>query len=323
MKKVIYAIAIALALLLLPTAAYAQSPPDPGQDWNIKIEYRYTEGEEDKLNIPTAISKYGRNYRLVDKQPAVLEKLLPAERTYTWHIDGILTEEEKKSFEDIEGLVLTPINLAVSEQKDINETLNDLVSNDVDALPQTKDGLSRAAVTFEVQENDEWGLPKFYTAEVLYRGIETVTKPGYYEVNSKYSTTENLDDVPLYVVVATYAPTQTPQIVGQTGSTGGAGSGADGGASAEDGGAIVPPVDLADETIAEQDVPLSAIPAGSVGGTETSKFSTLVPMILAVLFMLVSALILYREHLRKKSHEARREARRREIKRAQGLVEFD
>ena len=323
MKKVIYAITIALTLLLLPAASYAQSPPDPGQDWNIKIEYRYTAGEEDKLNIPTAITKYGRNYRLVDKQPAVLEKLLPAERTYTWHIDGVLTEEEKKSFEDIEGIVLTPINLAVQEQKDINETLYDLASNDVDALPQAKEGFSRAAVTFEVQENDEWGLPQFYKAEVLYRGVETVTKPGYYEVNSKYSTTESLDDVPLYVVVATYAPTQTPQIVGQTGSSGGTGNGADGGVGAEDGGAIIPPVDLASEAIPEQDVPLSNIPAGTVGSAETSKFSTYVPIILAVLFALVSLLILYREHLRRKAYEARREARKSEIKRAQGLVDFD
>ena len=299
-KRIIIVFAITLVSLLLPSAVFAGNTQDPGADWNIKVEYRYTAGQESKLKIPDSITRFDRNYHLIDKQPPVLESTLPAERVYTWHLDGVLTEKEKKQFEDIEGVVLTPVEIAVQQPADITETLSDLPSNDIEALPQSKEGWERAAVRFEVQEEDEWDLPKYYTAEVVYRGLKTVMEAGYYKVNSKYSTTEELDDVDCYVVVATYAPDQTPQAVTSV-STGGTSGG--------EGEPVVASSDGQDGTmIADQESPLSSTPKNNPGnaGSEAAKLPTALPFILAGIFAGLCALLLFKEHQRRKEKKHRR-----------------
>lgn len=304
MKRLNIAIVISLFLMamLIPNAAYAQSAPDPGADWNIKIEFRYTAGEEGKLKIPDSITRFGRNYHLIDKQAPVQESLLPAERVYTWHIDGVLTEAEKKQFEETEGVILTPVSIPVQQPADITETLYDLPSNDVEALPNNKEGFVRAAVHFEVQDIDEWNLPSAYTAEVVYRGLETVMESGYYRADSKYTTTEDLGDVAVFVVVATYAPDQVP-VTAQTGQSGGGTAGEGSGDDVSLGTQVT-----GDDgtTVTDQETPLANL--SDENGSASSP-SALIPIILAILFALICALLLYREHLLRKKKAARRKAK--------------
>ena len=314
MKKLNIAIVIGLFLLamLIPNAAYAQSAPDPGADWNIKVEFRYTAGEEGKLKIPDSITRFGRNYHLINKQAPVQESLLPAERVYTWHIDGVLTEAEKKQFEETEGVILTPVSIPVQQPADITEILYDLPSNDVEALPNNKEGFVRAAVHFEVQDIDEWNLPSAYTAEVVYRGLETVMESGYYRADSKYTTTEDLGDVAVFVVVATYAPDQIPQTAqtGQSGEGGGGTAGEGGSGTAGESGGDANPVTQVtgdDSTIvADQETPLADYTDNTGGAT---SLSALIPIILAIVFALICALLLYREYLLRKKKAARRKAK--------------
>ena len=242
---------IALMAFMLPETAFAQNLPDsdPGPEWNIKIEFRYSKGEESKLNIPEVIARYGRNYRLIDKSDPVLEKKLPASRTYTWLIDGTLTESELHLIEGVEGVVLKPVDVEIGRVIDKDDVVKGLPTNDVEALPFSKsfeEGLlTRAAVRFDVEALDDFDLPLSYEAEIIYRGIEKYIGPGY-EVTATYTTTEKLDDVPVYVIVATYAPVGLAAIAGATGG----GVAGTGGQESEPVAAVEPPIDSEPEGVA-------------------------------------------------------------------------
>jgi len=263
---------IAFMAFMLPETAFAQNLPDsdPGPEWNIKIEFRYSKGEESKLNIPELIARYGRNYRLIDKSDPVLEKKLPASRTYTWLIDGTLTESELHLIEGIEGVELKPVDVEIGRVIDKDDFMKGLPTNDVEALPLTKsfeEGLlTRAAVRFDIEALDDFDLPLSYEAEIIYRGIERYIGPGY-EVTATYTTTEKLDDVPVYVIVATYAPVGLAAIAGAAGGVAGTG-----GQESAPVTAIEPPIDSEPEggaadseaVITDEIVPQSAgeAPAG-------------------------------------------------------------
>ena len=205
--------------LMVPTVAYASQPTTVQTGGtNIIVEYRYTEGEEGKVNIPDTISRYGRTYKLTEKKAAVLESTLPATRTYTWSIGGFITEEQAAQLKiDFPGIVLTPALREGKESVDITRTVENLPINDVELIPYTithnNAELRRAAVQFEITKNDQgapiydaYGLPASYTAEVIYRGLGGVSVPGYYSVSQTYESTESLGDVAQYVIITTYSP---------------------------------------------------------------------------------------------------------------------
>ena len=306
----------AFAVLFFPYPAYATAAPDPVPEWNIRIEYRYTEGEESKVNIPNNIVRLGRGYHLVERQAPVLETQLPALRTYTWHIEGVLSEKEIKELEEMDGVKLTAVEVPVGKLVDKTEILKDLPTNDVDALPYTKvfqvasatspgglneENLACAAVRFEVQEYDEWDLPKYYEAEIVYRGLETVMETGYYKVDQVYTSSEDLDDVAQYVIVATYAPDQLPPAFSGT-NTGGSGGESESGA-ATDGGAITPPIDETPANISGEDTPL----AGPVSAPEKPGLLSMLPLLIGIILACCIIALLLLEHKRR---EERRRARR-------------
>ena len=224
--KIICVMILAVIALLLPGTVFAQNAqdPDPGPEWNIKIEFRYSKGEEGKLKIPNTISMYGRTYQLVNKSEPVLETTLPAMRTYTWLIEGSVSEAGRSALDGVDGLEFTPTTVEIGRVVDRHETIEGLATNDVEGIALTKaypDGeFVRAAVRFDVEGLDEFDLPVSYAAEVVYRGLEKYIGPGY-EVRASYTTKEDLDGVPLYVIVATYEPVDLVPIA----VTGGTGSG--------------------------------------------------------------------------------------------------
>ena len=317
----------AFAVFLFPSPAYATSAQSPAPEWNIKIEYRYTEGEENKVNVPGNIERLGRGYHLIDRQAPVLEANLPVQRTYTWHIEGVMTDKEIKDLEDRDGVKLTAVSVPVGKLVDKTEKLRDLPTNDVDALPYTKvfqvasattpggltqENLACAAVRFKVQEYDEWNLPKYYEAEIVYRGLETVMEDGYYKVDQVYTNSEDMDEVAQYVVVATYAPDQPPAAAGQAaaggaGGTGGAGAGeGENGAAADGGGAIIPPIDeAAISTIGEEETPLT----NTVSPTVNRGLSSMLPLLIGLALACCIAAILLYEYKKRKERKARRRAR--------------
>ena len=309
----------AFAVLFFPYPAYATAAPDPVPEWNIRIEYRYTEGEESKVNIPNNIVRLGRGYHLVERQAPVLETQLPALRTYTWHIEGVLSEKEIKELEEMDGVKLTAVEVPVGKLVDKTEILKDLPTNDVDALPYTKvfqvasatspgglneENLACAAVRFEVQEYDEWDLPKYYEAEIVYRGLETVMEAGYYRVDQVYSSTEDLDDVNQYVIVAIYAPDQMPAAFGGT-DTGGAGGGAGDGAGTDGEGAITPPIDEMPAVIDGTETPL----AGPEISAEKPGLSSILPLLIGIILACCIAVMLLLEYKKRKERKMRRKTR--------------
>ena len=346
---VLCAALLALAALVLPYSGYAQSAPDTSGATasNIRIEFRYTAGEEGSLSIPNAITRYGQSYHLVDKSEPVLEKTLPATRTYTWRINGAIPEDEIDSIKELEGVELTPVAIEVEQILDKNATISGLPANDVELIPYTKTfevvselypdvvkeaSFTRAAVRFEV-EGDDNGLPTSYSADVIYRGLTTVLETGYYEAKKTYTTTEDLDGVPQYVVVATYAPDSLPA---ETGLAGGAGGGPDGGGAADDGdaagiaagddGAVVPPID-ADAGAGDTDIAPEPIPT-SAGDQSAEKASSgfklwMIPIIVLAVLAGGFLWLVYRKRRREKEKAARRETRRQAAMRARGLVEYD
>jgi hypothetical protein len=258
-----------------------------------------------------------------------LETTLPVQRTYTWHIEGVLTEDEIKDFENKEGVKLTAVSVPVGKLVDKTEILRDLPSNDVDALPNIKtfhvasaaspggltaENLACAAVRFKVQEYDEWNLPKYYEAEIVYRGLETVMEDGYYKVDQVYTNTEELDEVAQFVIVATYAPDQIPAAVSQNGaggSGGGAGGESTGGGDgsltdAGGGGAIAPPIDEVGPTVLDDnELPL----AGGVPVSAKNKLSSMLPLLIGIALACCIAFMLWMEYVKRKERIARRKAR--------------
>jgi len=327
---------IALLALLAPEAAFAQSGADPGPEWSIRIEYRYTKGEEANLNIPDSFSRYGRNYYLIDKSDPVLEKKLPAKRTYTWFVDGILTEEGLSLLDGMENIELIEITIEIGREADRVETMTGRPTNDVEAIPLKKtypDGVyTRAGVQFEVEDEDDLGLPIAYTAKIVYRGIETYIGPGY-QVSATYTTVKNLEGVPQYVVVATYAPDGLAAINTGGGTSGGGGGAGAGGTDTppavppDDTSPVVPPIDAEPDPGAGAGIEIqkgeTPLGSGTGAGAGAVNPRTIVLLIIIVGAALVLAWILLTKRKESEEKKGLREERRREALHAQGLVEYD
>jgi len=342
MKKlrIVCVLTIALVALMLPGAVYAQQAPaqDPGPEWSIKIEYRYSKGEEGKLNIPNSITRYGRTYHLVSKADPVLESKLPSSRTYTWLVDGTISETEMHLLNGMDGVELRPTEVEIGRVTDKTHIMEGLPTNDVEALPLTKEFtegvLERAAVRFDVEGLDDFDLPLSYKAEIIFRGLEIYLGPGY-EVSATYTTTEDLDGVPVYVVVATYAPDGLAPVSGTAsrggGGAGGAGAGGDGPANIPT-PAVIPPIDnepdappagLGESTAIQDDL----IPQGA-GTTGLGKPFVMQPWLIILLAFagVLGGLAIWMMIARQrniKEKEALREERRKAALRAQGLAEYD
>ena len=350
MKKlrIIILMTIALIALALPDAAFAQNAQalDPGPEWNITIEFHYVKGDEGSLNIPDSIAQYGRTYHLVSKAAPVLAKKLPATREYTWLVDGTISEADKGLLDGLGEVELTPTQVAVERVADKHIKETGLPTNDVEdiAFARTIDGANytRAAIRFEVEEYDVYNLPVSYEAEIVYRGLETYMGPGYI-VKASYTTTEELDGVPVYVVAATYAPDGLFPAAG----AGQAGGGAAGGGAAGGGESGVPdnpenaaaPVDEnapAEEAVTEPALPPIDVPATTIddeivpqaaGDGNASESANPVALILIVIAAAAGGFIAWMFLTRKRNMAKKRierEAKKREdLLRSSGLLGYD
>ena len=328
---------MAIAVLLLPYYGFAESTPGAGPEWNISVEYRYLEGKEKDLDIPETIVRFEQNYRLIGKQPPVPESSLPVTRLYTWHIEGILTEEEKTFFEESEGVSLIRTEVEIERNVDKVVTIGELPSNNVDAIPfvqsfevesaTSETGVEmkefkRSAVKFEVEGMDEWGLPNSYKATVVYRMLETYVSNEFYKAVATYTTREELGNKSQYVIVATYAPENVLFGIGDP----------NGGFLGVENGAVTPPIDIADggegaelmTLHTEGSTPGSPVNAQAGDSASGAKILSLIPVFIAIAFALFSILLLDKEYKRKKENEARREARRAAAMRSgRRLASFD
>jgi hypothetical protein len=216
-------VAAAIVALLLYTAialpVFGVEAEEGGDvsDTLITVEYRYTEGEA-VPTVPQTILEFGREYALVRTAEPVLEAMLPVTRTYTYTVAGVVSKEDMKAIAGLGNVSLQPTRASVEQQIDKTEVIENLPTNDVEYLPQTKEyeiqsdayegavtkgALSRAGVEFKLVGYDEYGLPDNYTATVTYRGIETYLEPQYYNAEATYTTRAN-QSVPTYVIVAEY-----------------------------------------------------------------------------------------------------------------------
>lgn len=340
--RIICVTLVAFIALILPETAFAQNAqdPDPGQDWNITIEFRYTKGEESSFNIPDSIARYGRSYHLINKTKPVLEKKLPATREYTWLVDGTISQDEMSLLDGMEGVELTPTGVEIGRvvDKTVKESYP---TNDVEdiALIKTIDGdnFYRAAVRFEVEGYDDYDLPVSYQAEVIYRGMETYIGPGYI-VKATYTTSEDLEGVPQYVVVATYAPDGLVPISSTAGTSGGGNNNTGSTETTEalpdevittpvvDEGAVTDvAIEPAVDTVA--DITDEAVPLAD--GNVTEKTSSGINPIALILIIIAAAFggfiawmfLTRRKHAMEK--RILREERRKAALRSHGLVEYD
>jgi hypothetical protein len=208
-----------VVMMLAPLGVFAL-PEGASDEFNITVEYRYSEGGS--VDVPSTITQFGREYRLVEQADAVLESTLPINRTYTYKIEGLLSEEELAAIADIPGLVLTPALVEVESEVDKTEVFSDLPTNDLDqdGIPEylefevssalaengtAKVSLKRAGVSFKVTEKSG-PLPVKYEATVVYRGTESYLETGYYSADMTYETSVVEGGTAQYLVVATYAP---------------------------------------------------------------------------------------------------------------------
>jgi hypothetical protein len=117
------------------------------------------------------------------------------------------------------------------------------------------------------------------------------------------------------VIVATYAPDQTPSAASQSGS-GGGGAGGSGSGGSEGGdttdagveGAITPPIDIEDAgpvVLSDEELPL----AGSSYTPEKRGISSMIPMLIGIILACCIAAMLLVEYKKRKERRARRRAR--------------
>ena len=325
MKRIItIAIALVLTIMMVPAqAAYAVSPPPANPQYGtLQIEYRFAEGED--MTIPQQVVRFGYTYNLVSQTAPVLESDMPLVRTYSYRVEGVLTQEQLDSIKGMPNITITPVNVVSEQEIDIIEVL-EKKTNDVDKIPMTTnsfditvgfaaDGtpitdkieLTRTGVTFELNTElgdngyDEDGLPMGYIATVIYRGVEAVLVPGYYEVNESFMSDEE-SDVPIYVIVADYQTDQMPppiDIVLVGGGAGGAGGGP--------GDTGLTPIE--DQQVALQagegpaDIPniIQDIADGLVpqGNTEVTGLWSLLSMILCIAGIVIAVLSAVRAFIR-------------------------
>ena len=238
MKK-LYAIALTLILIfcLSPMSVFATETGDSeGSYGTMQVEYRYKEGESP--NIQQQITQFGRVYHLVSTSGPVLESTLPTTRTYSYRIEGALTQAQIDSIKGLGNIKLTPMNVVYERKVDVEivfpnpDRPDSVLTNDVDDIPRTwpcrvtsgtdqsgyeVKNLDRIGVEYALATPplDADGLPSGYVATVVYRGVETYAKVGYYYADATFMTTEEEDGVAVYVVVAEYQSEEIPPQVSE------------------------------------------------------------------------------------------------------------
>jgi len=228
MKKAIrlsVILAFALAMMMPASVFAAASPPGDVAGGSLQVEIRYAAGEEP--NIPQQMNQFGFTYHLVSVSEPILEGELPTVRTYTFRIEGALTQEQIDSTSGLGNLKLTPVDIVYEEEVDKTRTFT-MKTNDVDDVPKTwkftvtsgehpsgfeEKALTLVGVTFELAtpRYDSRGLPAGYEATAVYRGIQTYSDVGYYLAEATFETYEEEDDgTEVYVVVASYITDEMP-----------------------------------------------------------------------------------------------------------------
>ena len=310
----------------MPAGVYATTAPVtvPAGGYDITVEYRYTEGEEGNVNIPATIERYGRMFKLIDKRPAVLENTLPATRTYSWSVDGFMTEAQAEQLKiDFPGIALTPAVREGEESVDITRTVENLPANDVELIPYSIDynnsEMRRAAVQFEIAKDsngnpayDAFGLPESYTAEVIYRGLGSVIVPGYYSASQTYESQESLGDVSQYVIITTYSPVAQQTVSSGTSASSGGGIDASTPAELADPvpiGSLVPDSDTDDSS---SSATIEDDPTPQTNPKRESNAQMILLTILKVILIIIAAFVGFIGALilRKKVRRARRLRRR-------------
>ena len=251
MKKITtLAIVLIAVLLAVPTAAFATGQPSANMTFGMmQIEYRFAAGETP--NIPQEIERFGFTYRLVSQTEPVLESTLPAVRTYTYMVSGVLSKEmlegvggDTTKFEQVDVVMEREVDREITLPEDPAKE-PPLLTNDVEDIPLTmpfivtsgtdpsgfqKVELNRTGVTFDIAGMND-GLPTGFIATVVYRGIETYKEVGYFIASSTF-TTNTEEGADLYVIVATYETDEMPPpVVSNVGTTvigGGTQTGVDG-----------------------------------------------------------------------------------------------
>lgn len=225
MKKII-AIAVAFLLtgMMIPAAAvYATTPPPANMtSGTLQVEYKFAEG--DTPSIPQEIERFGYTYQLVSQTDPVLESTLPATRSYSYRVNGALSQDQLDAIQGMGNINMTPVDVVLEREVDKEIILNGLLTNDVDAIPLTMDfqvtsgtdpsgfetkALDRTGITFDIEEIED-GLPTSFIATVIYRGVESYTELGYYIADSVFTTSDDEDAVDVYVIVAGYETNQMP-----------------------------------------------------------------------------------------------------------------
>ena len=220
MKKIItLALILIAAILALPAAVFATSPSAAMTFGMMQVEYRFAEGETP--NIPQEIERFGYTYHLVSQTDPVRESTLPATRTYTFNISGVLSLEQLTDA-GIDSTDFTPKTVPMEREVDMFD-IQTVGTNEVEGLrgstkvftvfsDENPDGVevegTFTGVTFEVTKDDS-GLPTEYLRTAVYRGIEPYTAIGYFIGSSTYRT-DTTEGVDLFVIVATYETDQMP-----------------------------------------------------------------------------------------------------------------
>lgn len=225
MKKTL---AIALALLItmmaIPAAAvYATAPPSGYATYGtMQIEYRFAEGQTP--NIPQQIERFGFTYYLVSQTEPVLERTLPTTRSYSYRVNGVLSQEELDKIQGLGNVTMEAVNVVLEREVDVIYEEGGLPTNDVEAIPLFKDfevtsgyaasgyeikTLERTGVTFELGGISD-GLPTSFDVTVVYRGVESYLAHGYYIAESIFNTSEDVDELDIYIIIADYETDQMP-----------------------------------------------------------------------------------------------------------------
>ena len=226
-KRSILGLSIILAVFLaMPMLAFAA----PGDEGNLKVEYRFAEGESP--DVAETMTQFGINYRLIGQSEPVLEDTLPTTRDYTYRIDGMLSEKDLEEVAKIPGLVLDPVDVKLTKKIDFEDTIKGLSNNDVDSLVASSqykarvnsmktnstaviiEGPELVGVTFNVTKVDPDfpTFPEEYSADIIVRGVEEYWDVGYYIANLTYTTSDVESEISIYVIVAEYEPVDVPII---------------------------------------------------------------------------------------------------------------
>ena len=230
MKRLLLILTLMLTLALaLPAAVFAtDAPPTNVAGGTLQIEYRFVEGEQ--VVIPPEVDRFGFTFRLVSYTDPIPEGTLPETRTYRYTVSGALTEEQLAMIQGYTGgIALTPVYIEYEREVD-KETQIAMKTNDVDDVPlmmafqvtsgkdpsgYTMKELERVGVTFELADPplDSRGLPAGYIADVVYRGVESYSKIGYYFADTTFTTSETEDGLMAYIVIADYETDMLPPLI--------------------------------------------------------------------------------------------------------------